>query len=458
MKTRLLLSATLFLWAQASGSSIQQAASDPEAEADSIFEETEEDLTNFEERLNPPELNPQEDITPFTASADNVPRFVNVKANRIKMNGDDWSMLYKDLIGSSHFGEPFKILHIGDSHIQADAATATTRGLLQDRFGNAGRGLITPLKMAKTNEPRDYRFTSSTPWITSKLMKTPWDSPMQFTGVSITPMRREFDLELGTVSSDIVRENPFSEIRLFYQGNLSVDNCVSDGNKIFFTCEYGQGVATIRFHNQVDNVKLEMSTDGDPYDVHIAGAELLNGNNGVVYDTIGNNGAMYLSYNALSDFHRISSLKPSLVIIALGANEAFGVISDSTFERTIDIMVNRVKEANPQAKILLVTPIECQKRTSGSRKRRRRSAGGFAINSNVLRLRNVINRYSEEHHIPVYDFYEVAGGAGASSKWAMSGLMNQRDRIHLTWPGYELQGKLTYDALMRAFTANKAVN
>lgn len=35
---------------------------------------------------------------------------------------------------------------------------------LQKTFGNAGRGLIVPLKLAKTNEPRDYSIISDIDW------------------------------------------------------------------------------------------------------------------------------------------------------------------------------------------------------------------------------------------------------------------------------------------------------
>ena len=44
------------------------------------------------------------------------------------------------------------ILHIGDSHIQADYLTKTTRTLLQQEFGNAGLGLSFPGRIARTNE------------------------------------------------------------------------------------------------------------------------------------------------------------------------------------------------------------------------------------------------------------------------------------------------------------------
>ncbi|MDE6082218.1 MAG: lipase, partial [Muribaculaceae bacterium] len=54
-----------------------------------------------------------------------------------------------------------------------------------------------------------------------------------------------------------------------------------------------------------------------------------------------------------------------------------------------------------------------------------------------------------ENHIPVYDWYEVAGGDGASTLWIENGLMNT-DRIHNTFAGYDLQGDLLYNALETA--------
>jgi len=56
------------------------------------------------------------------------------------------------------------ILHIGDSHIQADFLTREIRKDLQLRFGNAGRGLVFPLRVAGTNEPVDYHSSTNVSW------------------------------------------------------------------------------------------------------------------------------------------------------------------------------------------------------------------------------------------------------------------------------------------------------
>ncbi len=50
------------------------------------------------------------------------------------------------------------IVHIGDSHIQGNMLTAEVRRLLQEKFGNAGRGLVFPYSLVRTSGSRDAVF------------------------------------------------------------------------------------------------------------------------------------------------------------------------------------------------------------------------------------------------------------------------------------------------------------
>ncbi len=427
---------------------VSETTQSPESDEDS------EDESEFEERLNPPSLTDSLPTASLLRRTASVPGYIHQTANHIALNGDDWSDLARNAHEGAIFGAPFTILHIGDSHTQADVATGVTRNMLQNVYGNAGRGLITPLKMARTNEPRDYSISSDSHWRTAKLMKTPWESPMMFTGTSITPCSASFSLDIATLSSDRVPRNPFSLLRIFHEGeSFTIKDCTSSGQPLLYTAEYSDDVVTIELSHPVEEVKIVMQTQGSPSQVHIGGVELLNNWRGLLYHTIGNNGAMYMSYNALGDFDRIAQLHPQLVVIALGANEAFGKISDEAFESTIDRMVNRVRSAAPNAHILLVTPMECQRRTrrpSRKRGKRRNVAAAFEVNDNILRLRNVIKRYGESNNIAVYDLYDIAGGSGSSHKWLADGRLNPRDRIHLTVDGYNLQGTLMGEALLDA--------
>ena len=56
------------------------------------------------------------------------------------------------------------IVHIGNSHTQAGFITGEIRNHLQNKFGNAGRGLIFPYKVASSNSPSDVYSFSNVDW------------------------------------------------------------------------------------------------------------------------------------------------------------------------------------------------------------------------------------------------------------------------------------------------------
>lgn len=382
-----------------------------------------------------------------------VPSFIDEAANHIILNGNDWTSLNRALDNSTH--RPFSIVHIGDSHIQADIATGQTRMYMQYDYGNAGRGLVVPLKMSNTNQPIDYKISSRKPWNAVKLMSQNWKKTMGFTGTSISPATTLSEITFAT--DDNEDYNPFSSLTVFHKGQFFV-TAVTDsrGNLIPFTSTPSQDYTHIDLLNDVTSVTLIFESAGD---LTIFGANLMGNRPGVFYHAIGNNGATYDTYNRIGNVGKgISPLNPNLVIISLGANEAFGKFNESLFNKSIDKLVRNIRSANPSAKILLVTPSECQRvkytsvpvKSKGKRRRRtsKKRVGGYTVNSNILPIRNAILEYGKEHDIAVYDWYEVSGGANSSAKWLADGLLS-KDRVHLTYKGYHLQGYLLYQALKK---------
>lgn len=373
--------------------------------------------------------------------------YIKIDKNNIIYNGADWSQFY-DQLNNADF-DTISIVHIGDSHLQADIATGYTRNLLQHDYGSAGRGLVIPFKMAKTNEPRDYAITSLCRWNATKAIKQRSDSEMGFTGISISPISKDFDLTISTLSRTTTE--PFSNVRLYHSGTINIDSIITANNNDSTTYNYYDRYIDINLGHATTEVTLKMNRTTQ---VSIFGAVLSNSNSGIIYHTIGNNGATYDTYNRIGHIGKdIASLKPSLVILSLGANEAFGRISTVAFQQTIHTMVQNVREDNPQAQILLVTPMECHKRRYIRRKGRRRRRG-YIVNEKILTLRNEILRYGKENNIAVYDWYDIAGGKGAANLWLNDKLMS-RDHIHNTATGYKIQGQLLYEALTKDINSHK---
>ena len=89
-------------------------------------------------------------------------KFINPEKNYISGDKKALQSFYEKLLElRSGLRDRVTIYQIGDSHIQSGYFSGTARTSLQKYFGNSGRGLIFPLRLAGTNQPDDYRITAS---------------------------------------------------------------------------------------------------------------------------------------------------------------------------------------------------------------------------------------------------------------------------------------------------------
>ena len=91
--------------------------------------------------------------------------FINQSINKIENDSVSLRNFYEKLyqLNKQKNGR-VTITHIGDSHIQADHMSGLIRQKIQLKFGNAGRGLIFPYRVAKSNEPTSYKTLSNKVW------------------------------------------------------------------------------------------------------------------------------------------------------------------------------------------------------------------------------------------------------------------------------------------------------
>lgn len=387
-----------------------------------------------------------------------VPAFINKSANKIILNGSNPAKLRKAIRLSNR--QPVSMLLIGDSHVQAGINAGVTRELLQYDFGNAGRGLIAPLRLSGTNEPADYYFQSPNSWNAVKLMNASWEQSVGFTGTSIHPVSDNGRLTIGT--SEKEDYNPFTSVTIFHKGKLTINSITNaEGREVHFRAIPSRDYTHIIMASPETKVDIDFSSIGD---LTVYGASLGSGRPGVIFHSIGNNGATYDTYNRIGNVGvGITPLKPELIIIALGTNEAFGKFEASSFKATISRLVSNIREANPDAFIVLTTPMECQRsvttskrvRVKGKKKKYRTvSSKSYKVNNNILKVRDAIMEYGRQNDIAVYDWYTVAGGAGASSKWISADLF-AKDRVHHSASGYRLEGRLLYDAIINTLRDSK---
>lgn len=108
------------------------------------------------------------------------------------------------------------IVHIGDSHVQADWWTGFLRHRLQQYFGSAGRGLVFPYQLAETNSPTDIRSSSNQSWEYRRSTYRNRDIPLGIAGMTIQTQGSQIWLDLE-IKNDTLIDYSFDQVGLFGQ-------------------------------------------------------------------------------------------------------------------------------------------------------------------------------------------------------------------------------------------------
>ena len=381
--------------------------------------------------------------------------FLKTALNRIENDSIALAFFYEKLyrLYETKQGR-VNVVHIGDSHIQADFFSGKIRQNIQHHFGNAGRGFVFPYRVAKTNEPSSYKTSSNVVWESKRNVFPEKPMPIGIGGITIETPDTSAEIKL-VVNNQPGLDYGFNKLTLFHQkGNDNYDFVVCDETQCRkgFISSTSQStnpfVSVQKFDHPMHEITLSCSSRDTSLSgcAQIYGMLLENDSAGVLYNTIGVNGAEYRYYNISEYFmQQLSYLSPDLVIISMGTNEGFHAGFDSTlFYAQVDTFVSAILKSNPGVNLLLTTPGD------SFRKTRR----GKIKNPDMKVARNTIVRYCRNNHLAYWDLYEIMGGLGSMNKWYSSKL-TAKDKLHFSRKGYEIQGDLFYKALYEGYTKSQ---
>ncbi len=324
------------------------------------------------------------------------------------------------------------IVHIGDSHIQADFLSGAVRASLQKQFGNAGRGLVFPYQLAKSNAPADITSASGTSWQFNRLAHPEIPDEAGISGFVIHSTAQKATLGIALKDGET-----FERVRLF-MSHPPANACTLVAESIYYPSWDDNSFAT--------QIWLDSATSGFSLTIEgtetkdFFGASLENHGPGILYHSIGVNGARYDHYNIAEKFwDQLGELDADLYIISLGTNEAQQtVFNAASFRSHVDTFLSKLKLTSPKAEIIITT-------APGSYKRGRSNV--------VLRdLNKFLAGYCERNKIPIWDLYRASSGFGSAYQWNRRKLMS-RDKIHFTAEGYRLQGVLLFNAIAKGYNA-----
>jgi lysophospholipase L1-like esterase len=344
------------------------------------------------------------------------------------------------------------ILHIGDSHIQSGVLTGIVRENLQSIYGNAGRGLICPYSLARTNGPKDYKIMSDVEWTYERIVNKSLTLPIGVCGITIKSDDPNANINI-TLNHPENMNNNFNKIKILHEkGFKSRDFLLldSEGNNIgtidsdYSSSTFSDFISSAKFDHPLNMMTMQsFQKDNRQTYAQIYGFVLENNKPGILYDTVGINGATYSNYYKEIFIQQAVLLNPDLIIISLGTNESFSKKFDvKEFISNIDRLTSAFKKELPTTNIILTVPPD--------------SLRGRRKNWNIPTIRSAMISYCKNNDFAYWDLFSVMGGTGSILKWQANKLAS-KDHIHFLTRGYELQGKLFFDALIKSYN-NHAAN
>jgi lysophospholipase L1-like esterase len=339
-----------------------------------------------------------------------------------------------------------EVLQIGDSHIQADFLSAQVRTDFQNEFGNGGRGVVVPLRVAGSNEPFNYKITSNVACSSKRCVFVDDPMPIGIGGVTITTTNENTTFHIKTFDYPPLNY-AFNRITLFYRkDSTSFDFSVRDTtDRLLGTISSKKAdtyinTSFVQLPSPTNDIVLRAEkTDSSQTNAMIFGLNLENDSTGIVYSAVGVNGAEAYQYARARYFaEQTKAIQPDLFIISLGTNEAQRRPFDKELVRgRIDSLVQQLRANNPSAAIVLTTPPDSYYRRK-------------YYNPSVAAIHALFVEYAHANHLAVWDLFSATGGYKSCYQWRKYGLM-RKDGVHFSRAGYELQGNMLYEAITKAY-------
>ena len=382
---------------------------------------------------------------PKPAHVDTYP-FINYNADTLYIgkNQEFLSYFFKksDSIVTYKSGN-INIVHIGGSHVQAGTFPHTVRQELLKAYPDlqAGRGMIFPYAAApKCNNPTDYRTRSVGRFGLVRNVYKEHLKPLGITGIAVYTL--DSASELRIVPRDSLTKFKTTKITL-------LGYCAEDSTFIpvlrIDTVNY---LPTARIPERrqfvYDNICVTDSFTfslvmKDSASFTITGILLENKNPGITYHSIGVNGASVSAFLRCEHFEEeIPILSPDMVIFGLGINDASEPdFTPETFKENYLKLVNQFRKVNTNCFFVFITNNDSYKRMGKK----------YEVNKKALEVRKIMYELADETGGAVFDQFEIMGGLQSMEKWRLAKLA-QNDRLHFTKEGYELMGKLLYNAII----------
>ncbi len=341
-----------------------------------------------------------------------------------------------------------RVLHYGDSPTTADLITADARALLQKQFGDAGTGFVLIARPWAWYNHRGVEMDASSNWKIDVAGVAELKDGLYGLGAA------SFRGSVGAVAHWTLKDGQHRSVDISFLaqpdgGSFSVEADGKEaGSADTAADERGPGFASFDLPPQSKNFTLRV-TKGT---VRLFGADFRKPGPGVVYSSLGVNGAnITLLSRAMNGAHWAAQLhhyKPDLVVLAYGTNESgYPQFVTGTWGNELKAAVHRLQAALPGVSILLMSPMD---------RGQKDPSGEIDTIPALPQLVAIESQVAADTGVAFFNTFQAMGGQGTMARWyAAEPRLVGADYIHPMPGGAKIVGELLYSALRDGFNDYK---
>jgi hypothetical protein len=340
-----------------------------------------------------------------------------------------------------------RVLQYGDSHTAADFTTGTIRKALQARFGDGGRGFVGIGAPFKGYRQEGIKSVSTSHFESERGKHVhghfTGDGFYGLGGVSALGFKPS-----GRLASEINVRTSRIELSYLQQPHGGTFDAYVDGNRVARVRTSGKalqsGYMPLTVPEGLHSLEIRPRGDGE---VRFFGATLDRAQIGLVFDTLGINGARISTMREWDETHFQEQLKkraPDLLVFAYGTNESADDAPLESYSRAWVDVLSRVRRAVPGAACLIVAPPD----------RAIEGPTGWATAPRVKDIVALEQQVAAAAGCGFLNTFAAMGGEGTIAHWAEEDPPRaQKDRVHYTRESYETLGQLQVTELLAAYDA-----
>jgi lysophospholipase L1-like esterase len=343
-----------------------------------------------------------------------------------------------------------RILQLGDSHTAGDRFSGRLRARFQERFGDAGRGMLPPGVPFRLYRPTGVEMAMTADWTLANSFVDDAGGPYGISGfrghgggrgASVTVTAGDA-AGFGRVGATLLLQPGGGglEIRTDGHGLLHQPTAAATRQAVAVMLPVPAGTRSVSF-----------AADGTgPVDLLSVVVE--NGRGGVVYDSHGIIGAtveVISRWDAGIAAAEIALRDPVLIVLAFGTNEGFNDRLDpdayaAGFARRLSFL----RAAAPLAAVIVVGPPDAGRRHAAPGTRA--CPEGWAPPPHLETVRRIQQAAAAAAGAWFWDWSQVMGGRCGMNGWVADGLA-LGDHIHLKAEGYGRSADALFQAIMAGY-------